>query len=461
MVDRSRRRLWIINTALIVLVLLVLVGVVVGLTASSSSGAETSRRTVPVGRGTVTETVTASGTVGSAETSTLNFASGGTVASVSVALGDRVRRGQTVATLDGDSARANLTAARAQLTAARQQLSDAIDARDAADTTAATPAPATPAPAGSTPAGSTPAAGSATSTGGSDASVDSARASVRQAEAQVVTARQSTSDLTLEAPQDGTVVTLDARVGQTVGGGGVVTSGGSTAPGSTGASSGTSSGTSSGGSAPGGSASGGAAAGGSSGATGAVSGAAGAATAGGSSLMTVADLDSLEVQADVPELDVGRVNNGLPATVTVNALPGDTIPGSVSAVDVLPGAATGTGSSVQYGTTVDVDQPPPGLRPGMSATVSIVVRSATDTTFLPAVAVTPIGGAGATAATVNVLGRDGQVTARTVGIGLTSDTTTQITSGLAPGELAVLPDAAAVDPNQFRGGPRNQQGGGG
>jgi hypothetical protein len=88
------------------------------------------------------------------------------------------------------------------------------------------------------------------------------------------------------------------------------------------------------------------------------------------------------------------------------------------------------------------------------------VRQAPDTSFLPSAAVTPIGGPGATTATVQVLGPDGQPQPRTIGIGLTSDSTTQVTSGLSRGELVVLPDPTTPNPFGQGGPPRNNGGGG-
>jgi macrolide-specific efflux system membrane fusion protein len=110
---------------------------------------------------------------------------------------------------------------------------------------------------------------------------------------------------------------------------------------------------------------------------------------------------------------------------------------------------------VQYGTAVGLTAAPTGLRPGMSASVSIVVAQAGDTTFVPSVALTTSGGVGATTATAQVLGTDGQTSQRAVGVGLTSDTTTQVTSGLAPGELVVLPDPTGA--SEFGGPPNNAQ----
>jgi macrolide-specific efflux system membrane fusion protein len=184
----------------------------------------------------------------------------------------------------------------------------------------------------------------------------------------------------------------------------------------------------------------------------------------------VLDLSSLQIRAEVPELDVGRLAVGQAVTVSVNALPGQSLPGTVTAIDLLPG----TGTSVEYGTVVTLTAPPPNLRPGMSASIAVTVAQAPNVAFLPSVAVTPIGGQGATSGTVQVLGPDGVPQPRTVGLGLTSDTLTEVRSGLAPGELVVLPDpntGNAFTPGQppprldnrggSGGGSRGGSGGGG
>lgn len=541
------RRLWIVNGLVVLLVLLAAGGTVYGLTRTSS-GEDTSLRTTPLGRGTVAETVTASGTVTSATSATLNFSASGRIAEVRVRLGDRVTKGQTVAVLDGEYARANLDAADAQVATAEQQLDDARYAKD-------NPPPSTQAqqpPAGGTTAGAggqqaaagapvqpqseprsgqvqqgqgqqgqpaqgrqpqpqgrseqprsegllgnfsgssrgveavgpvaaqqqtpTPGAGTGSTSGtgqsgaGAQTSEDPGELGVRQAEQALATARanriqafQSTENLDLVAPQDGTVVSLDGVAGQLAGPQGIVvssTSTGNPAGGRLPDGSAISSGAGSGQSASSGAASGAAAAGAAA-AGGATGGASVTAAPAAPAVMTVADLASMQVLAQIPELDVGRVTGGQAVTVSVNALPGDKIPGTVSTVNLLPGS----GSTVQYGTAVAMTPPPLGLRPGMSASVSITVRQANNVTFLPSVAVTPVGGPDSGAATVNVLAADGTVAPRQIGIGLSSDTVTQVTSGLSMGELVVLPDPNT--PNVFgQGGPppRTQggsQGGGG
>src|SRR3954447_17657915 len=120
----ARRSLWLVTGLIVLVVLLAAGGAVVALTASGRSD-DQGLRTTPVGRGTVDETVTASGAVTSARSSTLNFATSGRVDEVRVRVGDTVTAGEVVATLDPEYAEANLDAARAQRAAARDQLADA------------------------------------------------------------------------------------------------------------------------------------------------------------------------------------------------------------------------------------------------------------------------------------------------------------------------------------------------
>lgn len=65
-----------------------------------------------------------SGTIAAAETSNLSFAVSGTVASVLVSNGDRVAKGQILATLDPRSLDLDVQAARSQLASARAQTED-------------------------------------------------------------------------------------------------------------------------------------------------------------------------------------------------------------------------------------------------------------------------------------------------------------------------------------------------
>ena len=88
----------------------------------------------------------------------------------------------------------------------------------------------------------------------------------------------------------------------------------------------------------------------------------------GQAVLTLADLDGLQVETtDLSERDVARVAIGQPAIVAVEALNTD-IPGRV--VRISPQANI-IGGDVVYAVTIALDEQPPNLRWGMSVEVEI------------------------------------------------------------------------------------------
>ncbi len=89
-----------------------------------SSGA--TLRTTTVQRGTVLQTVSASGNLEPVNQAGLNFASSGTVTAVDVAVGQHVAAGQVLATIDPTAAKSQLETAEANLAGAQQNLDKAL-----------------------------------------------------------------------------------------------------------------------------------------------------------------------------------------------------------------------------------------------------------------------------------------------------------------------------------------------
>jgi HlyD family secretion protein len=81
------------------------------------------------------------------------------------------------------------------------------------------------------------------------------------------------------------------------------------------------------------------------------------------------DLSKMQVLADIDEADVGKVEEGMAAKVTVDAFMGDVFEGRVTQIRFSPTEVQGV---VTYSAVVDVDNPALKLRPGMTATVAIV-----------------------------------------------------------------------------------------
>jgi macrolide-specific efflux system membrane fusion protein len=140
---------------------------------------------------------------------------------------------------------------------------------------------------------------------------------------------------------------------------------------------------------------------------------------------------SLAVSTSVVESDVTKISIGQAASVTIDAL-GAVLDGTVSAI--APTAESSGGSGVvSYAVTVTLDAPPAGLRPGMTADVTIVTATAEGVLAIPSRALSGTTGA----YTVRVVGADGSTEIREVGVGLVTSSLAEITSGLTAGETVV------------------------
>ena len=106
--------------------------------------------------------------------------------------------------------------------------------------------------------------------------------------------------------------------------------------------------------------------------------------------------------------------------------------GKVTAIAPTAAGDT-TGGVVSYAVTVSLDNVPATVRAGMTADVTITIDSATNVLTVPAAALRGTAGN----YSVLVLGADGTPTAQPVEVGLVTNTTAEIKSGLAEGQEVV------------------------
>ena len=92
------------------------------------------------------------------------------------------------------------------------------------------------------------------------------------------------------------------------------------------------------------------------------------------------DLTKMQVECSVDEADIGKVKEGQRVRFTVDAFPNDNFNGVVRQVRYSPEVIQNV---VTYTTIVDVENPEMKLRPGMTATVSIVVGEAQNALRIP------------------------------------------------------------------------------
>jgi HlyD family secretion protein len=98
-------------------------------------------------------------------------------------------------------------------------------------------------------------------------------------------------------------------------------------------------------------------------------------------LFTIAnDLKRMQVQTTVDESDVGKISIGQQATFTVDAYPDDKFTGTVSQIRLAPQSIQNV---VNYIVLIDVQNDQLKLMPGMTASVKILVASATDVLRVP------------------------------------------------------------------------------
>ena len=93
------------------------------------------------------------------------------------------------------------------------------------------------------------------------------------------------------------------------------------------------------------------------------------------------DLSKMQVECSVDEADIGKVKEEQKVKFTVDAFPDENFAGIVSQVRYSPEVISNV---VTYTTIVEVDNPELKLRPGMTATVSIVTEEAKMVLRIPA-----------------------------------------------------------------------------
>lgn len=236
--------------------------------------------------------------------------------------------------------------------------------------------------------------------------LDGARAEVAAQQAQVDLAQANLDATTLKAPSAGVITAINGAVGQWLVGG---STSGAAASAASGANNSSSNGT--------------------------------------TTFISLTDLSNLQVQAQVNEADVGRLQPGQPVTFTVDAFPGQTFKGSVAVVQPL---GSTTQNVVSYPVLISIEQSQAKLLPGMTASVTVTVNKRSNVLVVPAAAISfaqaqaasgsqagPVASTSAGPAVLVVDGA-GKATLHPIQIGTSNGQYTEVVSGLEPGQLVAI-----------------------
>ena len=182
----------------------------------------------------------------------------------------------------------------------------------------------------------------------------------------------------------------------------------------------------------------------------------------GSTLMTLADMSVITAEVKVDETDIVNVALGQPADVTVDALPGKIFKGHVTEVGDQAllrstGVATSQTTSGQeeakdFKVVITLDNPSDELRPGLSTTAKIQTAKKDDVVAIPIQALAmrapeahghkpaqPADGQKQVQGVFVVENEKGKLRARFVPVttGITGTTDIEVTSGVKPGDEIV------------------------
>ena len=145
-------------------------------------------------------------------------------------------------------------------------------------------------------------------------------------------------------------------------------------------------------------------------------------------MFRVTDLEPIVSYLHVPEKEFGKIEQGQPVFITIDALPGERFRGVVERISPVVDAGTGT-----FKVTVEVDEEGTALKPGMFGRLDIVYDSRPARLLVPRPAVVETESGPA----VYVV-RDGMVERRPVQTGIAWQNRMEIVSGVEEREQVVV-----------------------
>ena len=104
---------------------------------------------------------------------------------------------------------------------------------------------------------------------------------------------------------------------------------------------------------------------------------------GGTSLLALPELDSMQVYTQVGEMDVQKVKPGQPAMIRLEAFPGPVFAGVVRDVSPMANELEYAPNVQVFDMVVDITEQDERLYPGMSASVQVVIESIPEALAIP------------------------------------------------------------------------------
>lgn len=191
LVPPRRRRTWLIVVSVVLLVALIGGGAFIYMRRTTAS--QVSYTTIPVSIGNLTQTVSASGPLQAKAEYDMNFGTSGQVSAIDVKVGQQVKAGQVLATLNAPNLQIAVQQAQLAVNNAQETYNTAV------------------------------------SNGNAQTTLDADYNSLQNAQLQLQTAQNNLAEATMKAPANATVAAINGIVGQTASGSGSSSSSSSSA----------------------------------------------------------------------------------------------------------------------------------------------------------------------------------------------------------------------------------------
>ncbi|MWN05332.1 efflux RND transporter periplasmic adaptor subunit [Gilliamella sp. Pas-s95] len=164
-------------------------------------------------------------------------------------------------------------------------------------------------------------------------------------------------------------------------------------------------------------------------------------------IVKVAQLDKMTIEAQISEADVVNVKKGMPVYFTILGQPNrrfdgltlraiEPAPDSINTETTLSSSSSSTKSAIYYNGLFDVDNPDHILRISMTAQVYIVLSEAKDVLTIPSQAVQKK--LGNNKAIVYLLNKNKEIEEHEVILGIDNNINVEIKSGIKEGDIVVV-----------------------
>lgn len=176
-------------------------------------------------------------------------------------------------------------------------------------------------------------------------------------------------------------------------------------------------------------------------------------------IVTLADLSTVRINAQISEADVINVQAGMPVYFNIIGNPEQKFDATLKAIEPAPeqiSETSSTDTAIYYIGYLEVPNPERRFRIDMTAQVYVVIDQAKNALLIPSTALknSKTDTSGKTTATVRVLQADGTVKEQPVTVGINNRVNAQILSGLKAGDDVILSEDNSSSKGKQSGGGR-------